>query len=86
MTTLLKIIHGIVTMAVGISFVGTFIVAIVLFAQYTGALAMDFVTLHDLVIMVSVLLASSLYLRYTGSPETLASYIKHKLGLEDKEQ
>lgn len=85
MTTLLKFLHGIAIMAVGVSFIGTFIICIVLLAQAAGALSMIFVTASDLAVMVSVSITASAYLHYTDSPETLATYIKHKLGSEDEE-
>ena len=85
MTALLKFIHVLAVLCIGVGFIGTMIIVMVLVGQWTGALAMTLVSVNALVIMVAVLIGASGYVHYTGDPENLATYIKHKLGLEDEE-
>ena len=85
MTALLKLIHVLAILCVGVGFIGALVIAMVLVGQWTGALTMILVAPTDLVIMVAILIGASGYLHYTGDPENLATYLKHKLGSEDDE-
>ena len=88
MTNILKLVHVLAVLALGVSVVSSVALFILLCAQGLDMLPYAATSLWDLVIAVTVAVSSFWYLRYIGDPDLLSSYIKAKLRIptDDSEE
>ena len=83
MTNLLKFIHVIAVLALGVGAVTTVTLFLLLCAQWMGIAPYAVTSLWDLIVAMTITVTSFWYLRYIGDPDLLSAYIKAKLRINE---
>jgi len=86
MTTLLRLIHILAVLGLGVSAVSTVGISAVLLGQFFGMISVPMTSVIDLVYCIVAFMVCYWYLWYIDDPDLVASYIKSKLRIKGDDE